>query len=239
VRYCHRARPPLLDLVVARHDRAPEVDPRLGRGRILSAPVVADLVVHPGGGRIPGTRRVVVDQLRVPRRAGGGPSSDRRDGRPSSRTCASPAPSEAGRSSRPRAGSEIPVAICPNTQPRRVLRPGFHRAAAAASPPQRRRQRHGADHAVMRTWDAKRSTGRAGEPDVGQPLVDAPGTVRSLSAASARDPLAAARPPGIRCTPCPTAGPPARRRTSWPRSRPAAGVDVVVLKNGRSLPGGS
>jgi hypothetical protein len=78
------------------------------------------------------------------------------------------------------------------------------------------------------------------EPDVGQPLVDAPGTICSLSAASARDPLAATGVPAGHSVHS-VSQPVLQRGEERLRQVvvPAAGVDVVVLKNVRSLPGGS
>jgi hypothetical protein len=87
----------------------------------------------------------------------------------------------------------------------------------------------------MRTWDAKRSTGRAGRRRAGLRAAargcDGGRSVRSRRRLLGTPWRRPARPPGIRCTPCPTAV----LRRGEERLRqvvvPAAGVDVVVLKN--------
>jgi hypothetical protein len=131
----------------------------------------------------------------------------------------------------------------PNTQPLRVLRPGFHRAAAAASPPQRRRQRHGADHAVHADVGCEalhRSRRTATSRTSGSRSWMRRGTIRSLSAASARDPSAATgAPAGYSVHAVPHSRPPARRRTSSPGSRPSRGRRRRRAEERRSLRGGS
>jgi hypothetical protein len=95
----------------------------------------------------------------------------------------------------------------------------------------------------MRTWDASRSTGRAGRRRAGRRAA-ARGCAGGRSVRSRRRLLGTrwrrpARPQGIRCTPCPTAVLRRGEERLWPGSRPSRGRRRRRAEERRSLRGGS